>query len=300
MAIITPPEANLPPESMQWGRSVDQNIVELNNNAERNFANIDNQLRQITSTIETLANNIPKVYEAGPTLKTATITAASGTGTVNTYTANNTFIVGELVDITNLPSATIPNFNLTYGRITSRTNTQFTIAVTGGPTTPVTGQTGSATQTPNWSYAYSTYEPGGGETQYYPRLLASVPYGINYTNTAIPYEEGMNFTLNKAGRIIIDMNADLILYISGAIAGNDLTSSVTQYYSINNGPWIQNSTSSIGWESYVNTYITGSDIVSLPAGDYSIRGKWSSTVTATGGAYASADLANPILRVTTI
>lgn len=297
MAILTPPEANLPPESMQWGRSVDQNIVNLNDNAERNFANINNQLRQLTSTIETLANNIPKVYEAGPTLKTATITAATGTGTVNTYTANNTFIVGELVDIANLSNT---SFNGTYLRIASRTNTQFTVNVTGGPIATITGQSATATQLPNWSYAYSTYEPGGGGTQYYPKLLASVPLGINYLDRSIPYEDGLTFSLTRAGRIIIDMSADLILYIYGAIAGNDLNSSVTQYYSINNGPWVKNSTSSIGWESYVNTSIAGSDIVSLPAGDYSIRVKWAATVTATGGAIAGADLANPIMRITTI
>jgi len=297
MAILTPPEANLPPESMQWGRSVDQNIVNLNDNAERNFANINNQLRQLTSTIETLANNIPKVYEAGPKLKTATITAATGTGTVNTYTANNTFIVGELVDITNLSNTL---FNGTYLRIASRTDTQFTVNVTGGPVATITGQSATATQLPNWSYSYSTYEPGGGGTQYYPKLLASIPLGINYLDRSIPYEDGLTFSLTRAGRIIIDMGAELSLYIYGAVAGNDLNSSVTQYYSINNGPWVQNSTSSIGWESYVNTSIAGSDIVSLPAGDYSVRVKWSATVTATGGAIAGANLANPIMRITTI
>lgn len=63
MAIITPPESNLPPESMQWGRSVDQNIINLDNNAARNFANIDNQLQQLNAAMELLNKQTLKATE---------------------------------------------------------------------------------------------------------------------------------------------------------------------------------------------------------------------------------------------
>jgi hypothetical protein len=53
------------------------------------------------------------------------ITNASGSGTVVTYTCNNTYIVGEIVTITGVnPGA----YNLTNVTITTATGTQFTVA----------------------------------------------------------------------------------------------------------------------------------------------------------------------------
>ena len=59
MAIITPPSSNLPPESMQWGRNVDQNFINIENTANENFVNINNQLQQLKSTIDLLSAKIP-------------------------------------------------------------------------------------------------------------------------------------------------------------------------------------------------------------------------------------------------
>jgi hypothetical protein len=59
MAIITPPASNLPPESMQWGRNVDQNILNIDNNFATNFANITNQLQQLKSAVDLLSARIP-------------------------------------------------------------------------------------------------------------------------------------------------------------------------------------------------------------------------------------------------
>ena len=72
---------------------------------------------------------------------TATVTAASATGGVVTYTAANNFSVGSTVTITGLSTAA---FNLTSVTIASATSTQFTVvnAATG---TAVTGATATAT-----------------------------------------------------------------------------------------------------------------------------------------------------------
>ena len=72
---------------------------------------------------------------------TATVTAASATGGVVTYTAANTFVAGQVVSITGLSTTA---FNLTNVIIDTRSATQFTVtnAATG---TAVTGATATAT-----------------------------------------------------------------------------------------------------------------------------------------------------------
>ncbi len=72
---------------------------------------------------------------------TATVTAASATGGVVTYTANNAFAVGQTVTITGLSTAA---FNLQGVAIATKSPTQFTVtsAATG---TAVTGASGVAT-----------------------------------------------------------------------------------------------------------------------------------------------------------
>jgi hypothetical protein len=72
--------------------------------------------------------------------QTATVTAASATGGVVTYTANNSFIAGQLVTITGLSTSA---FNLTGVTIGTVSSTQFTVtnAATG---TAVTGATAVA------------------------------------------------------------------------------------------------------------------------------------------------------------
>jgi hypothetical protein len=72
---------------------------------------------------------------------TATVTAASATGGVVTYTANNAFAVGQTVTITGLSTTA---FNLQGVAVATATPTQFTVtnAATG---TAVTGASGVAT-----------------------------------------------------------------------------------------------------------------------------------------------------------
>ena len=77
------------------------------------------------------------------TTNTATVTAASATGGVVTYTATNTFTVGQTVTITGLSTTA---FNLTGVTIATRSGSQFTVtsAATG---TAVTGASATATVT---------------------------------------------------------------------------------------------------------------------------------------------------------
>lgn len=302
MAIITPPSSNLPPESMQWGRSVDQNIVQLNDNAERNFANIENQLKQLTASVNLLSDSISQVYDVKAPVKEATITSASGNGTVITYIADNNFIVGESVTISNLPVTTGASLN-TSGTIlvvATRTATQFTVnsTVVGTSVGP-----GTAVLNNSWKYSTSYQEPGGGGSSYYPYLLMSLPNGRDVSNPGAPYETGTAVTLNRGGRIIIDISAYANLYFSGGPV--DSMCFMYQYYSINNGPWIEcgyidisipNTGGPTTYSAYNNSKISGSDVVTLPAGTHSIRCKWA----ATNRGYGDIIINNINMRITTI
>lgn len=63
-------------------------------------------------------------------VKRATVTAASGNGTSITYTASNTFEIGDVVTITGLSTTTGSSLNKSNVTITSRSNSQFTVAET--------------------------------------------------------------------------------------------------------------------------------------------------------------------------
>lgn len=86
------------------------------------------------------ANNIN-----APTLPTAaTVTAATGNGTTVTYTAANTFSVGQVVSITGLTTTTGSSLNLSNQTITTASATQFTITNATVGTAAAT-QAGTAT-----------------------------------------------------------------------------------------------------------------------------------------------------------
>ena len=71
---------------------------------------------------------------------TATVTAASASGGVVTYTASNTFSAGQTVTITGLSTST---FNLANAVIASATSSQFTV-ISSATGTPVTGASATA------------------------------------------------------------------------------------------------------------------------------------------------------------
>jgi hypothetical protein len=73
---------------------------------------------------------------------TATVTAASGSGTVVTYTAANSFTVGAIVSITGLGVGSGSSLNLTFVTVASASSTSFTVNNT---TVGVSSGTGTAT-----------------------------------------------------------------------------------------------------------------------------------------------------------
>jgi phage tail sheath protein FI len=97
---------------------------------------------------------------------TATVTAASATDGTITYTATNTFAVGQTVSITGLSTSA---FNLTSVTIATRSSSQFTVtsAATG---TAVTGASGVATvavtTAPNAVFTVSAVNPGEWSSEY--------------------------------------------------------------------------------------------------------------------------------------
>jgi hypothetical protein len=81
---------------------------------------------------------------AVPLPTAATVTAATGNGTTVTYTAANTFSVGQVVSITGLTTTTGSSLNLSNQTITTASATQFTITNATVGTAAAT-QAGTAT-----------------------------------------------------------------------------------------------------------------------------------------------------------
>lgn len=133
---------------------------------------------------------------------TSSITAASGSGTIQTYTALNTFVVGQTVNVTGL---TPLGFNLENATILTASATQFTVAgnttgVVSGFPAPArisqdAGVSGAVATTTNGitSITYSGFPYGPGASLSNPyrvgQLIASVtglsPAGFNITNLRI-------------------------------------------------------------------------------------------------------------------
>ena len=90
---------------------------------------------------------ITDVFTAG----TATVTAVAGDGTKFTYTANNTFAVGDVVSVT---GASVSGYNVTNAVITDRTSSTF--KVLGTTTTSATVTDGAATASAGFKVANTT------------------------------------------------------------------------------------------------------------------------------------------------
>jgi hypothetical protein len=90
---------------------------------------------------------ITDVFTAG----TATVTAVAGDGTKFTYTANNTFAVGDVVSVT---GASVSGYNVTNAVITDRTSSTF--KVLGTTSTSATVTDGAATASAGFKVANTT------------------------------------------------------------------------------------------------------------------------------------------------
>jgi hypothetical protein len=106
--------------------------------------------------------------------KSSTVTAATGSAGVVTYTSANTLKVGDIVSVTGLTSGTL---NLKLQTVTSVTSTQFTVA--NSATGTCSGQTGTyysgyVSGSINWA-SMLTAGTGIRVTAYLPSYSAEVP-----------------------------------------------------------------------------------------------------------------------------
>jgi hypothetical protein len=140
---------------------------------------------------------------------TASITAASATGGVVTYTANNSFAAGETVTIIGL---TTTAFNLSAVTIATATATQFTVtnAATG---TAVTGASGTATLSASVSAQLTSlikwYDKFGN-------LLSTTMYGSTYATTTSwqEFRTGSNSGRNGFLSPVTAARAQIILFVT--------------------------------------------------------------------------------------
>ena len=89
---------------------------------------------QLTLTLDNRSGNYDPEY-----VLTATVTSASGSGTTVTYTASNSFTVGQIVSVTGL---SVSALNLQCQTIVSASSTQFTVS--NAATGSVSGASGAA------------------------------------------------------------------------------------------------------------------------------------------------------------
>jgi phage tail sheath protein FI len=165
------------------------------------------------------------------TTTTATVTAASATAGVVTYTATNTFTVGQLVTITGLSTTA---FNLSNVAIATRSGSQFTVtsAATG---TAVTGASATATVTVvtaaapvftvtavnpgQWASAYSVVITSAGTSNRFGLEIyqTTTTSGTSVTSLVESYTDlSMSSTDRNFVRSVINSNSNSVITISSA------------------------------------------------------------------------------------
>jgi hypothetical protein len=162
-------------------------------------------------------NQINLVY-----IGTSAITSSTGSGTIQTYTANNTFVAGQVVSVTGISVG----YNVTNATILTATSTNFTVAggTTGTVTTPgvarlclssgvsaatatTTGGVTSITYTASFSSNYSVYVG-----QLVRQVVGLSPAGFNITNLRV--------TAVGAGTFTVALPAGTVLSGSSTGTGN--------------------------------------------------------------------------------
>lgn len=149
---------------------------------------------------------------------TAIITAASGNGTTVTYTANNSFIVGQTISITNLTTSSGDSLNLKNVVIASVSSTNFTV-------TNTTVGTASGTQAGYVEYLSSatvTAASGNGTTVTYTAvnnfvvgqevsitgLRVGTGSSLNLSNVLVASATSSNFTVTNSTVGVADTGQD--------------------------------------------------------------------------------------------
>ena len=120
------------PQAQTNHRPFDGGVLFSNNSLSNYSTNIRQSRRyfryQSGKGIQVSSGTILKPYSGLDQMTAgARITAASGNGTVVTYTAQNNFLPGQVVSITGLGIASGSSLNLTSVTIASATSTQFTV-----------------------------------------------------------------------------------------------------------------------------------------------------------------------------
>jgi len=170
------------------------------------------------------------------TTTTATVTAASATGGVVTYTATNTFTVGQTVSITGLSTTA---FNLTNVTIATRSGSQFTVtnAATG---TAVTGASATATVTvttvSNPVFTVNAVNPGSWSNAYGIKIVSagvSARFGLevyqtttvngNSTSTLVESYTDLSMSPTDKNFVLSIINSNSTSAITIASAGLDNT-----------------------------------------------------------------------------
>jgi hypothetical protein len=117
-----------------------------------------------TVSVNGLATVAPTATTTGPSLnikaptQTATVTAATGAAGTVTYTAANSFTVGNLVTITGLGIASGSSLNLSVQTIVTASSTQFTIT---NATVGVSSGTGTANSYNSTQYGLQVQDANG-------------------------------------------------------------------------------------------------------------------------------------------
>ena len=118
--------------------------------------------------------------------KTAAVTAVSGNGTTITYTAVNTFVAGDLIDVT---GSNITGYNLTNATVVTATATQFTVtnAATGTNSSSSVVAFTASLQTPNTDLIYDLTRTSSGKSfnltdVAYDLSIANIPFTLKIDN----------------------------------------------------------------------------------------------------------------------
>jgi len=82
----TTPANNLPPQSAPWGRSVEKRLQQTEFDNAKSFQDIENNFRQLTSTVKQLQGQVEVLSEIITALYSSNATTANGTIPVNAST----------------------------------------------------------------------------------------------------------------------------------------------------------------------------------------------------------------------
>ncbi len=172
--------------------------------------------------------NVP-VSLSDSTGNPATVTAASGDGSVITYLANNAFQPGETVTVTGLGISTGGSLDVSNAMITSATPTQFTVA-----STVVGVASGSGTATPG---KHDVITPVNDSSCKNPLPSAGVTdcNGQAWFQVSDAYLEPVTYTAAANGTPIPAAGQPVVNFVTGAVSFSNSSVAVAPPNIVGNG-----------------------------------------------------------------